>query len=183
MKNWLLIMLSCLVSNFFSLQAAMLDRVLLRVERNGFSQREMETYFLVQAYQTQNLKLIVREETWLERLAAFKNDMLIWVENRVLTIQSTHDDVEKKILQELCSTAPYDAECQRLAIDTQDLNRALERRRLVEEYKRSEALIWRQMTLKPLESKYYVRFYAGSKTYQRLQCTEALSLLPPRSLP
>ncbi|MBI2603513.1 MAG: hypothetical protein HYW48_10715 [Deltaproteobacteria bacterium] len=176
-----LVLASLLFPRSLGAETIVIDRMILKINETAFTQREVETYFLVKAVTSADYNLLPNEQTWGKVLTEFKNDILLYEESQKLRHVSPtpQADLDKtmNLLREKTKHGLPGAFAERLALKEQDLLTALQIFLKVEKVRDQKATPIGshkrssdgRLAISDLEQKNYVRFFDDAEVYKLIQ--------------
>lgn len=182
MKNLFIIMISFFILNIIYGQTGpekIVDRIILKINKLPYTQREMEVYFLLLGHLKKDDKEIVTAFNWQEKLQKFKQKMLIFEEVRRF-YKHGNNEVEKveELFFDIKSKKSLSSFVARLKVQKQDVALAYVRYRAIKQGESQLNTSFRDVrfnskeaekkTMKLLEKKFEFRFYDDSFTYKEI---------------
>lgn len=156
------------------------NRMILKINNNAYTQREMETYLLVKALQKDKRSFLATAENWSESLKNYKEDMLIYEEALKLRFNFGRDTDLKETVEMIMAKVTKDKDlnpyAKRLLLIEEDYAKALSLYKNVEKYRPSLKENPSNLAQMPpdrrvsyLERRNYSRFYDDAFTYRVIE--------------
>lgn len=164
----------------FAQNVTFINRELLKVNENSYTQREAEIYLLVKALRKSERSFLAKEANWKRALRDYKNDMLVYEDSRKLryTMDSGTDfkDEIKSIRKSIQEDKELRDLASRLVISDKDILNALLTLGRVDKYKMDQnenpiesSFVHKSRRVPTLDKKSYVYFYKDAFVYRYIQ--------------